>query len=173
MNLVRSQGLAAALIKARMIKGLVRLFGPVHESGMTTSKRYREERQRGLRDAPEQIKLLQENWPKAFPAKPQEVRPLVSGIARIIAETLGWSPLYARAVVEKWKQRNAYCRAILAYPKRFTLDGQESEEEVDDTARSNAKQIMDKRAAKRLQEEAAKRAQAADEPVAHHERGLL
>ncbi len=138
-----------------------------------TSKRYGEERRRGLRDAPEQLKLLQEKWPKAFPAKPHEVRPLVSGIARIIAETFGWSPPYARAVLERWKQRNAYCRAILAYPKRFTLDGEESEEEVDEMARSNARQIMDKRAAKRLQEEAAKRAQAADEPVAHHERGVL
>ncbi len=134
---------------------------------MTTSKRYREERQRGFRDAPEQIKLLQEKWPKAFPGKPQQVRPLASGITRIIAETLGWSPPYTRAVIEKWKQRNAYCRAILAFHKRLTLDGEESEEEVDDTARSNAKQIMDKRAEKRLQEEAAKRAQAAEETAAH------
>ncbi len=139
-----------------------------------TSKRYSEDRRRGLRDAPEQIKLLQEKWPKAFPAKPHEVRPLVSGIAKILAETFGWSSPYARAVLERWKQRNAYCRAILVYPKRFTLHGEESEEEVDDTARSNAKQILDKRAAKRLEEEAAKRAQAADGTVADdQERELL
>ncbi len=139
-----------------------------------TSKRYSEERRRGLLDAPERIKLLQEKWPKAFPAKPHEVRPLVSGIAKIAAETFGWSPPYARAVLERWKQRNAYCRAILAFPNRFTLEGEESGEEVDEIARSHARAIMDKRAAKRLQEEAAKRAQATDGTVTHDQgRGLL
>ncbi len=120
---------------------------------MTSNRK--DERLRGLHDAPEHFKLLQEKWPKAFPAKPHDVRPLASGIPKIVAETFGWSQPYARAVIERWKHRNAYCRAVLAHSKRVTLDGAESEEEVDDTARCNAKQIMEKRAAKRLQEDAA------------------
>ena len=63
-----------------------------------------------------------------------------------------------------WKAREAYCRAVLAYPDRVGLDGSPTEAIVDDQAREMAsarlKQIAAKKAlaAERRAKEAADRA---------------
>jgi sRNA-binding protein len=109
------------------------------------SKFYRDERKRAFLDYPENIGLLHAKWPKAFPRKSHWVRPLASNIVRPIADAFGWSMPYTRSVIERWKQRDAYCRAVIAYSKRITLEGLENGEEVDDQARTNAKQRMEER----------------------------
>jgi len=108
------------------------------------------ERIRGLCEASEQIKLLQVKWPVAFPTKSHEVRPLASGTVQLVATEFGWSANYARAVLEWWKQRNAYCRAVLSYTKRINIDGSESDEDVKEEARLHARSTIELREQRRL-----------------------
>ena len=118
---------------------------------------------RGAQDSWQAFDLLRARWPKAFPAKPSEVRPLVNVTAEL-QEAFGWSPGYAKGVLGVWKAREAYCRAVLAYPNRVGLDGLLTEAIVDDQAREMAsarlKQIAAKKAkaAERRAKEAADRA---------------
>ena len=92
---------------------------------------------RGASESRQQIELLRARWPKAFPAKGHEVRPLANA-APAIAEALGWSNAYARGVLSPWVLREAYCRAVLAHAMRINLDGSESEQTVEDEARAMA-----------------------------------
>jgi hypothetical protein len=55
---------------------------------------YQIERNRGTKDARQQLAVLREKWPLAFPAKHQDVRPLAVGAAREIAAAMGWSLPY-------------------------------------------------------------------------------
>jgi len=68
------------------------------------------ERNRGLKESREQIQVLQDKWPAAFPKQASLVRPRANGVAKTIAETFGWSVPYTRAVLMVWKSRAAYCR---------------------------------------------------------------
>ena len=68
---------------------------------------------RGARDSWQAFELLRARWPKAFPAKSHEVRPLVNVVAEL-QEAFGWSPAYAKGVLRVWKARESYCRAVLA-----------------------------------------------------------
>jgi hypothetical protein len=52
---------------------------------------YRIERDRGAKEAARQLSVLREKWPLAFPVQHHDVRPLVLGVARQIADTMGWS----------------------------------------------------------------------------------
>ena len=70
------------------------------------------ERNRGLKESREQIQVLQDKWPAAFPKQASLVRPLAKGVAKTIAEAFGWSVPYTRAVLMVWKRR--------APPKRFS-----------------------------------------------------
>src|SRR3954447_9944802 len=97
------------------------------------------------------IMLLQQRWPAAFPEAPQQVRPLIAGIAPLIAAALDWSHPYTRAVLRTWKLRPAYCRAVLEYPVRFDLDGNPTEQPVGEDARTMAKTRLDTWASKRRQ----------------------
>jgi sRNA-binding protein len=72
------------------------------------------------------------------------VRPLASGVARVMMETFSWSYPYTRGVLRTWKLRAAYCKAVLAYSQRINLDGSVSAEEVDDRARDRAQQRLDR-----------------------------
>ena len=124
---------------------------------------------RGAQDSWQAFDLLRAIWPKAFPAKSHEVRPLVN-VTADVQEAFGWSPAYAKGVLSVWKAREAYCRAVLAYPNRDGLDGSPTEAIVDDQAREMAtarlKQIAAKKAkaAERRAKEAADRAAEATAP---------
>jgi len=120
------------------------------------------ERKRGCIEAKTQLPLLQEKWPKAFPRKNDEVRPLASGIGSVVAEEFGWSMPYARAVLETWKRREAYCRAVLTYAVRIGLDGTPTADAVSEAAQASAKEMLAKRLAKkkRLAEQADRQARA-------------
>jgi hypothetical protein len=50
---------------------------------------YRIERDRGTKESPQQIAVLREKWPLAFPAKHQDVRPLALGAAGASGATRG------------------------------------------------------------------------------------
>jgi hypothetical protein len=75
------------------------------------------ERNRGLKESREQIKVLQDKWPAGFPKQASLVRPLANGAPKTIAEAFGWSVAYTRAVLMVWKSRAAYCTAVWAWPR--------------------------------------------------------
>jgi hypothetical protein len=55
---------------------------------------YRIERDRGTKEARQQLAVLREKWPLAFPVQHQDVRPLAMGVARQVAAAMGWSLPY-------------------------------------------------------------------------------
>jgi hypothetical protein len=64
-------------------------------AGMTSP--YRIERDRGTKEARQQLSVLREKWPLAFPVQHQDARRLAMGVARQIAAAMGWvASLYAR-----------------------------------------------------------------------------
>jgi len=106
---------------------------------------------RGAAESREQIEVLRARWPKAFPLRAHEVRPLANAVPAI-AEAFGWSNAYARGVLNPWVLREAYCRAVMRYPMRVNLDGSESELTVDDEARAMATSRLAQIAARKAQE---------------------
>src|SRR5271169_5125120 len=64
---------------------------------------YRIERDRGTKESPQQIAVLREKWPLAFPVQHQDVRPLAMGAARQVAAAMGWSFPYTLGVLGRWK----------------------------------------------------------------------
>ena len=116
------------------------------------SEFYKAERRKGLREAPEKLEQLRQKWPKAFPTKSKDIRPLATSASKTIATEFGWSYQYTRAILERWKLRNDYCRAVLAYQRRHTLDGLESDEIVDEGAKMRAREMIENRQARRQQQ---------------------
>ncbi len=106
---------------------------------------------RGAAESREQIEVLRARWPKAFPLRAHEVRPLANAVPAI-AEAFGWSNAYARGVLNPWVLREAYCRAVMRYPMRVNLDGSESELTVDDEARAMATSRLAQIAARKAKE---------------------
>jgi sRNA-binding protein len=100
---------------------------------------HKSEARRAYREARTAIALLQQRWPAAFPQTPQQVRPLIAGLTPLIAAALDWSRPYTRAVLRTWKLRPAYCRAVLAYPVRFDLGGNPTDQPIDEDTRTQAK----------------------------------
>jgi hypothetical protein len=86
---------------------------------------YQIERNRGTKEARQQLAVLREKWPLAFPAKDQDVRPLAVGSAREIAAAMGWSLPYTLGVLVRWKMAPIYCQAVGAFC--FEAGGAESE----------------------------------------------
>ncbi len=109
------------------------------------------EARRAYRESRAAISLLQQRWPAAFPETPQQVRPLVAGLIPLIAAALDWSRPYTRAVLRTWKLRSAYCRAVLEHSVRFDLDGNPTDQPVDEDARTLAKTRLTTWASKRRQ----------------------
>jgi hypothetical protein len=66
------------------------------------------ERNRGTKEYRQQLTVLREKWPLAFPVKDQDVRPLAIGAAGELAAAMGWSLPYTLAVLGKWKMAPAY-----------------------------------------------------------------
>jgi sRNA-binding protein len=85
------------------------------------------ERNRRTKDSREQLAVLREKWPLAFPAKDQDVRPLEVGAAGEIAAAMGWPLPYTLGVLVGWKMARAYCEAVLRYDQRVALDGSPAE----------------------------------------------
>jgi len=100
---------------------------------------HKSEAKRAYREARTAIALLQQRWPAAFPEAPQQVRPLIAGLVPLIATALDWSRPYTRAVLRTWKLRPAYCRAVLAHSVRFDLEGNPTDQPIDEDTRTQAK----------------------------------
>jgi sRNA-binding protein len=112
------------------------------------------ERQRGASEARQQLAVLRERWPLAFPL--QDARPLALGTVGQIAEAMGWSVPYTIGVLTYWKMAPFYCQAVIAHDQRISLDG-EPAEPVD----AEAKELATKQLAKLAARNAAKQAAAA------------
>jgi sRNA-binding protein len=121
---------------------------------------YQIERNRGTKDARQQLAVLREKWPLAFPAKHQDVRPLAVGAAREIAAAMGWSLPYTLGVLVGWKMAPAYCEAVLCYDQRFALDGSPAE-----TVDAEAKELATKQLARLSARETVKKAAKAATPA--------
>jgi sRNA-binding protein len=117
---------------------------------------YRIERERGTKESPQQIAVLREKWPIAFPVKHQDVRPLAMGVARQVAAAMGWSLPYTLGVLGRWKMAPVYCQAVLCYDQRIALDGSPAE-----TVDAEAKDLATKQLAQLAARKAAKKAAAA------------
>jgi sRNA-binding protein len=114
---------------------------------------YRTERDRGSKEFPEQLAVLRERWPLAFPTKHEDVRPLAMGVAREVAAAMGWSLPYTLGVLTRWKMAAVYCQAVLSYDQRIGLDGSPAEM-VD----AEAKELATKQIAQLAARKAAKKA---------------
>ncbi len=109
------------------------------------------EKTRGFKEGFGRFELLRAKWPKAFPQRSQDVRPLTNHARQALAEEFGWSPGYAQGVLVAWTMRYAYCQAILRYPTRINLDGSASDEEVGDQPRALAKTQLERHAARKAE----------------------
>ena len=114
------------------------------------------ERNRGSKEARQQLAVLRDKWPIAFPADAKDVRPLAISAAGEIAATMNWSLPYTLGVLARWKMSSAYCKSVLAHEHRIGLDGSTAEP-ID----ANAKDL----AAKQLERLAARETAKAAEPV--------
>jgi sRNA-binding protein len=116
---------------------------------------YRIERDRGTKEARQQLAVLREKWPLAFPVEHQDVRPLAMGAARQVAaamDTLG--------VLGRWKMAAVYCQAVLSHDQRIALDGAPAE-----TVDAEAKDLATKQLAHLAARKAAKKAAEAAAPA--------
>jgi sRNA-binding protein len=121
---------------------------------------YQIERNRGTKDARQQLAVLRVKWPLAFPAKHQDVRPLAVGAAREIAAAMGWSLPYTLGVLVSWKMAPVYCEAVLRYDQRVALDGSRAE-----TIDAEAKELATKQLARLAARETAKKSLKAAVPA--------
>ena len=94
---------------------------------------------RGMKESWVSIALLQQRWPTAFPQDPRQVRPLAGTIIATLTAELGWSLPYTKGVLLVWKQRVAYCNAVLRYDERIDLTGAPSGQVVCEQARADAR----------------------------------
>jgi len=117
---------------------------------------YRIERERGTKEARQQLAVLREKWPLAFPVQHQDVRPLAMGAAGEITAVMGWSLPYTLGVLGRWKMAPVYCQAVLAYEQRIALDGSPAE-----TVDAEAKDLATKQLAQLAARKAKKAAEAA------------
>jgi sRNA-binding protein len=118
------------------------------------------ERNRGTKDSRQQLAVLRERWPLAFPAEHQDVRPLAIGAAGQIAAAMGWSLPYTLGVLVGWKMAAAYCEAVLRYDQRIALDGSPAE-----TIDAEAKELATKQLARLAARETAKKSLKAAVPA--------
>jgi sRNA-binding protein len=119
---------------------------------------YRVERDRGSKEFPQQLVVLRERWPLAFPTKPQDVRPLAMGAARQVAAAMSWSLPYTLGVLTRWKMSAVYCQAVLSHDQRIGLDGSPAEMvdvEAKALATKQMAQLETRKAAKNAAEAAA------------------
>ena len=118
------------------------------------------ERQRGIKEAGQQLGALREKWPLAFPVQAQDVRPLALGVAHQVAAEMGWSLPYTLSVLRRWKMAAVYCQAVLSYDQRIGLDGSPAEM-VDAGAKELATKQMAQLEARKAAKKAAETARAA------------
>ena len=133
---------------------------PVSARTVPPRRPYRIERDRGTEDARQQLAVLREKWPLAFPVEHQDVRPLAMGVARQVAAAMGWSLPYTLGVLGRWKMTPVYCQAVLCYDQRIALDGSPAE-----TVDAEAKDLATKQLAQLAARKTGKKAAEASAPA--------
>jgi sRNA-binding protein len=119
---------------------------------------YRTERDRGTKEFPQQLAVLRERWPIAFPTEHDDVRPLAMGAARGVAAAMSWSLPYTLGVLTRWKMSAVYCQAVDSCAQRIGLDGSPAEvvdAEAKELATKQMAQLEARKAAKKVAETAA------------------
>ena len=116
---------------------------------------YRMERDRGTKESSQQLAVLRDKWPLAFPVEPQGVRPLAIGAAGEIAAAMSWPLPDILGVLASWKMAPVYCQATLSCDQRIALDGAPAEA-VDAAAKDLAAKQLAKLAARKAEKKAAK-----------------
>jgi sRNA-binding protein len=119
------------------------------------------ERERGTKEAPQQLSVLREKWLVAFPVKDQDVRPPAIGAASEIATAMGWLLPYTLSVLGRWKMASVYCQAVLCHDQRITFDGAPAE-----PVGAEAKDMAAKQLARLPKRKAATKAAKAAAPAA-------
>jgi len=123
------------------------------------ASQYQIERARGTKDASQQLSVLQEKWPLAFPVNAQDVRPLATSVAHEVAAAMGWSHAYTVGVLGSWKLASIYCEAVLRHDQRIALDGAPAEPvepEAKDMAAKRLATLVARKAAKAAAKKTAK-----------------
>jgi sRNA-binding protein len=123
---------------------------------------YRIERDRGTEEARQQLAVLRENWPLAFPVQHQDVRPPAMGVARHVGAAMGWSLPYMLGVLDRWKMAAVYCQSVLSHDQRIAFDGTLAETvdaEAKDLAAKQLAKLAARKAAKKVAKPAAPPAQ--------------
>ena len=105
------------------------------------------ERNRGSKEARQQLAVLRDKWPIAFPADAKDVRTLAISAAGEIAATMNWSLPYTLGVLARWKMSPAYCKSIVAHEHRIGLDGSTAEP-IDAKAKDLAAKQLERLAAR-------------------------
>jgi sRNA-binding protein len=124
------------------------------------ASKYRLERERGTTESRQQLAVLREKWPLAFPLKDEDVRPLAICAGREISAAMRWPLPYTLGVLRGWKTTPAYCEAILCHDQRIALDGSPAET-VNPAAKDLAAKQLAELAARKTPEKQAKTATAA------------
>jgi sRNA-binding protein len=116
------------------------------------ASQYRIDRDRGRKESRQQLAVLREKWPLAFPANDADIRPLAIGAAGEIGAAMDWSLPYTLGVLFGWKMAPAYCQAVVGYDQRIALDGAPSEPvgaEAKDRATKQLAQLAARQASKK------------------------
>ena len=122
------------------------------------------ERQRGIKEAGQQLGALRDRWPLAFPVQHRDIRPLALGVAHQVAAGMGWSLPYTLSVLRRWKMAAVYCQAVLSHDQRIALDGAPAET-VDAGARDLAATQLARLAARNAAKKVAVPATAKPKPA--------
>jgi sRNA-binding protein len=118
---------------------------------------FRIERDRGIKESAQQLAVLREKWPLAFPVADHDVRPLAIGAAREITEAMNWPHPYTLGVLVSWKMASVYCHAVLCHDRRIALDGAPAEA-VDAASKNLATKRLAQLAARKAARKEAKTA---------------
>jgi sRNA-binding protein len=108
--------------------------------GMTTT--HKQQKLQGLQESAASVETLRSLWPLAFPKESHLIKPLAAGCMAEIAARTGWTVPYANGVLRGWKMRAAYCKAVLRHDRRWTLNGEQTDEIITDAVRSQARQAL-------------------------------
>lgn len=121
----------------------------------------RARRRQGKIESRKAIALLQEKWPRAFPKKFADVKPLASSVKATVMAEMGWDKDYAHGVLMTWKLRLSYCDAVVRGDTRIDINGNVTAEIVDEKSKAEARaqreiiiKAMRRRAAKRKERDA-------------------
>jgi sRNA-binding protein len=101
--------------------------------------RERAEYLRGRQEAATAIEKLQALWPAAFPKDPKAIKPLSWGVVAEVAAATGWDKRYVAGVLGGWRLRVAYRAAVLRSERYYDLNGQPTENLIDEDARERAR----------------------------------